>query len=110
MLTIDERFQAPAYRTDGELLREATELAEGLDGLTGDARVKAEERLQAVRNEQASRRRARSKSRPASQTRNRPEVAMFTEPETSNDDNDTQETANAGSVHTDNDDCPPYPG
>jgi hypothetical protein len=34
---------------------------------------------------------------------------MITEPETSDDD-DTQETANAGSVHTDNDGCPPYPG
>jgi hypothetical protein len=63
--TADPRFQAPGYRTDGEILRETAELTERLDGalLTGDRRCLAEERLQALRDEQASRRRARS-SRP----------------------------------------------
>jgi len=56
------RFQAPEYRTDGEILRETAELTERLDGtfLTGDRRREAEERLQALRDEQAARRRARS--------------------------------------------------
>jgi hypothetical protein len=61
-VTADSRFQTPGYRTDGEILRETAELTERLDGpfLTGDRRREAEERLQALRDEQASRRRARS--------------------------------------------------
>lgn len=63
---LQELFRRPCSRTDGEILREVTELARRLADetvvLTGVRRLEAEARLAALRAEQAERKRGRSGS------------------------------------------------
>ena len=86
---LEERFQEPGYRTDGELMREVTSLTERLAGpYLGNRRQAAEDRLAALQAEQEARRHARSPRRG--------ETTMSELPE--------------GSKHHEGDGCEPYPG
>lgn len=88
LCSIDARWAAPGYRTDGELLREAKQIAEMLASpevfLNETQRGQLEQRLAALKAEQDSRRRARG--------------------------GDPVSKPPKGSKHTEDDGCQPYPG
>jgi hypothetical protein len=62
MTVEQDRFQAPGYRTDGEIIREIGELGTYLEAqfLTDAQRDRAEQRLSALKAEQEQRRNARN--------------------------------------------------